>query len=146
MDSFIKIFNNIDKYISDKHLDYKYRDLFQLEMKGRIGYRTSFHIPKNHYCGRNLWLIKALDLNRGRCIRISDNLKEIEKIIKNFYRGIKKDFDKGEENIENIKEENKLELPTLNNNKINIPTNSNIIRVNSSYNLDNKEDLITKRL
>ena len=146
MDSFIKIFNNIDKYISDKHLDYKYRDLFQLEMKGRIGYRTSFHIPKNHYCGRNLWLVKAIDLNRGRCIRISDNIKEIEKIIKNFYRGVKKDFDKGEENIEIIKVENKIELPTLNNNKINLPTNSNIIKVNSSHNLDNKEDFITKRL
>ena len=146
MESFTKIFNNIDKYINDKHLDYKYRDLFQLEMKGRIGYRTSFHIPKNHYCGRNLWLVKAIDLNRGRCIRISDNIKEIEKIIKNFYRGVKKDFDKGEENIEIIKEENKLELPTLNNNKINLPTNSNIIKVNSSHNLDNKEDFITKRL
>ena len=155
MGSFTNIFNKIEKYISDKQLEYKYRNLFELEEKGRIGYRTSFHIPKNHYCGRNLWLVKAIDLNRGRCIKISDNLKDIEKIIKNFYRGVKKDFDK-EENIEknedakeNLKEEKKLELPKIyNNNKIKeINTIPNIIiKANSSYDLNNKDEALSRRL
>ena len=136
MSSFMHIFNNIDKYISNKHLDYKYRNLFELEIKGKIGQRTSFHIPENHYCGRNLWLVKAIDLNRGRCIKISDNLKEIENIIKNFYRGVKKGFDK-EGKYEEIKEENKIELPVLTNNN----------NINSSNNdFDNKENIIVKRL
>jgi hypothetical protein len=137
MSSFMYIFNNITKFISDKHLDYKYRNLFELETNGRVGKRTSFHIPENHYSGRNLWLVKAIDLNRGRCIKISDDIKDIENIIKNFYRGVKKDFDK-EEKLEEIKEENKLELPVLTNNNI---------RVNSSGNVyDNKESIIQKKL
>ena len=137
--SFNYIFNNIEKYISDSHLDYKYKSLFELETKAKIGYRTSFHIPKNHYCGRNLWLVKAIDLNRGRCIKISDNTKEIENIIKNFYRGVKKDFDK--EEIKEIKEENKLQLPTLNFPK---NTENNITKANSSNDLSNKENLSKK--
>ena len=137
MSSFMHIFNNINKFISDKHLDYKYRNLFELEAKGKIGKRTSFHIPENHYSGRNLWLVKAIDLNRGRCIKISDDIKDIENIIKNFYRGVKKDIDKEEKNEEN-KKDNKLELPVLTNNNV---------RVNSSGNvLDNKECDIQKKL
>ena len=137
MSSFIHIFNNINKFISDKHLDYKYRNLFELETKGKIGKRTSFHIPENHYSGRNLWLVKAIDLNRGRCIKISDDIKDIENIIKNFYRGVKKDIDKEEKN-EETKKDNKLELPVLTNNNV---------RVNSSGNvLDNKECDIQKKL
>ena len=88
--SFMQIFNNINKYLdtglnnSDNELKknwkYKYRNLFDLELRGRIGYRTPLHIPKTHYCGRNLWLVKAIDLNRGRCIKISDNINGIESI------------------------------------------------------------------
>jgi len=109
MSSFNDIFNNIEKYISDNHLEFKYRDLFQLDKKGKIGNKTFFHIPKTHYIGRNLWLVKAIDLNRGRCIKISDNIKEIKNIIKNFYIGVKKQFDKKGEyhNNDTIKENNK---------------------------------------
>ena len=106
--SFMQIFNNINKYIdSDADIDlkknsnsninnnnnkYKYRNLFDLELRGRVGYRTPLHIPKTHYCGRNLWLVKAIDLNRGRCIKLSDNLNGIESIIKHFYKGMKRSF------------------------------------------------------
>ena len=109
MSSFNDIFNNIEKYISDTHLEFKYRDLFQLDKKGRLGNKIFFHIPKTHYMGRNLWLVKAIDLNRGRCIKISDNIKEIKNIIKNFYVGVKKQFDKNGEyhNNDPIKENNK---------------------------------------
>ena len=144
MNSFMNIFNNIEKYISDKHIELKYRNLFELEINGRIGSRTPFFIPKNHFCGRNLWLVKAIDLNRGRCIKISDNLKEIENIIKNFYRGVKKDFYKDEKSPE------KLELPKLNininSNTKEINTMANITKVNSANDLYNKEELMLKRL
>ena len=86
---FLNIFNNINKYISDKPLQYKYRHLFIFDLNGRLGYKTSLFIPESHYNGRNLWLIKAIDLNRGKCIKISDKLIEIENLIKHFYNGIK---------------------------------------------------------
>ena len=121
--SFTQIFNNINKYLDNdidnldldfkKNLNnnnykYKYRNLFDLELRGRIGYRTPLHIPKTHFCGRNLWLVKAIDLNRGRCIKISDNINGIESIIKHFYKGMKKSFFKmvTKEMIDNEENEN----------------------------------------
>ena len=121
--SFMQIFNNINKYLDNdidnldldfkKNLNnnnykYKYRNLFDLELRGRIGYRTPLHIPKTHFCGRNLWLVKAIDLNRGRCIKICDNINGIESIIKHFYKGMKKSFFKmvTKEMIDNEENEN----------------------------------------
>ena len=123
--SFTQIFNNINKYLDNdidnldldfkKNLNnnnnnykHKYRNLFDLELRGRIGYRTPLHIPKTHFCGRNLWLVKAIDLNRGRCIKISDNINGIESIIKHFYKGMKKSFFKmvTKEMIDNEENEN----------------------------------------
>ena len=118
--SFTNIFNNIEKYIDDKQLNYKYRNLFDLELKGRTGYKTSLHIPKSHYCGRNLWLIKAIDLNRGRCIKICDNISGIESIIKHFYKGMKRSFFKmvtkeviDDEEKEKEREKEKLKMEEI---------------------------------
>ena len=120
MSAFTYIFNNINKFVSDDVLDYKYRNLFEFELKGRIGYKTSFHIPNNHFEGKNLWLIKAIDLNRGRCIKISDNINGIINIIQHFYKGMKKNFQKNETIDENnkINENDKKELllPSIKNN------------------------------
>ena len=127
MSAFNDIFNNIEKYISDSHLEFKYKDLFQIDKNGKMGNKTFFYIPKTHYIGRNLWLVKAIDLNRGRCIKISDNIKDIKNIIKNFYIGVKKQFDKkGEyhnndtikENIKEDENNNKKEENKNGNNEI----------------------------
>jgi hypothetical protein len=147
--SFNNIFNNINKYVEDKPLNYKYRNLFDLELKGRTGYKTSLHIPKTHYCGRNLWLIKAIDLNRGRCIKISDNISGIESIIKHFYKGMKRSFfkmvtkeviddeEKEKENFDDIQEitknkKNKTIHIKINNNNANETNNitSNVHKQN----------------
>ena len=142
--SFNNIFNNIGKYVDDNQLNYKYRNLFDLELKGRTGYKTSLHIPKSHYYGRNLWLIKAIDLNRGRCIKISDNTSGIESIIKHFYKGMKRSFfkmvtkeviddeekEKDKNNIEDVQEisknkKNKTIHIKINNNNKNESNNNN---------------------
>ena len=144
--SFTDIFNKIEKYVDDKPLNHKYRNLFDLELKGRTGYKTSLHIPKTHYCGRNLWLIKAIDLNRGRCIKICDNINGIESIIKHFYKGMKRSFfkmvtkeviddeEKEIDNIEEIKEiskkKNKAIHIKINNNNINETNNINTNKQN----------------
>ena len=161
--SFIQIFNNINKYIdidndidiqknNNNNIKYKYRNLFDLELKGRIGYRTSLHIPKTHYNGRNLWLVKAIDLNRGRCIKLSDNLNGIESIIKHFYKGMKRSFFKmvtkemidDEEKTNcfskiNINNSNNEDIPEINNNKknktIHIKINNNNSKKKESINI-----------
>ena len=139
--SFMQIFNNINKYIDKDNFDfefnqkknseytYKYRNLFDLELGGRVGYRTPLHIPKSHYCGRNLWLVKAIDLNRGRCIKISDNVNGIESIIKHFYKGMKRSFFKmvTKEMIDDEEKDNEKSncLYNYNYNNININNSNN---------------------
>ena len=142
--SFTNIFNKVEKYVDDKQLNYKYRNLFDLELKSRTGYKTSLHIPKSHYCGRNLWLIKAIDLNRGRCIKISDNINGIESIIKHFYKGMKRSFfkmvtkeviddeEKDQDNIEEIKEIAKNKK----NNAIHIKINNNYTNEANNININ----------
>ena len=151
--SFIHIFNNINKYLdsdldnldldfkknSNNNYKYKFRNLFDLDLRGRIGYRTPLHIPKSHYSGRNLWLVKAIDLNRGRCIKISDNINGIESIIKHFYKGMKKSFFKmvTKEMIDDEEKENQKNecLSKINNNN-----NSNNEEINEILNNSNKNN------
>jgi hypothetical protein len=64
--------------------------------KNKIGYRTSCFIPENFYDGQNMWLVKAPNLNRGRCIKIGNSTEEIKNIIKKFYDGILRDFKNSE--------------------------------------------------
>ena len=165
--SFMQIFNNINKYIdtdSDfsnlelkKNCKYKYRNLFDLELRGRIGYRTPLHITKSHYCGRNLWLVKAIDLNRGRCIKISDNINGIESIIKHFYKGMKRSFFKmvTKEMIDDEEKDNdktncfsKININNSNNEDVSdILENkkSNTIHIKYNNNIKKKESLSSKK-
>jgi len=41
--------------------------------------------------GRNLWLVKPIGYNRGRGIRIFDNLPTLQSQLKDYYQGIKED-------------------------------------------------------
>ena len=141
--SFSYIFNNINKFIDDNQLRHKYRNLFELELKGRTGYKTSLHIPKTHYCGRNLWLVKAIDLNRGRCIKISDNLSGIESIIKHFYKGMKRGFFKLVTK-EEIDDDEKEDDNAKNKKGINIKINNNINNSNTKENNKNSK-IINKK-
>ena len=137
--SFTNIFNKIEKYINDKQLNYKYRNLFDLELKSRTGYKTSLHIPKSHYCGRNLWLIKAIDLNRGRCIKICDNISGIESIIKHFYKGMKRSFFKMvTKEVIDDEEKEKEEMKEISKNKkpIHIKINNNNTNDNNNITSD----------
>ena len=172
--SFIQIFNNINKYLdtnediididlkknNNNNIKYKYRNLFDLELRGRIGYRTPLHIPKSHFSGRNLWLVKAIDLNRGRCIKISDNINGIESIIKHFYKGMKRSFfkmvtkevidDEEKDNNEKSNYYSKLNINNNNNNEdiseiLNNKNNKTIhIKINNN-NARKKECTVLKK-
>lgn len=71
----------------------KYASIFKLGISNdKLGYKTSAYIEDSHYDGKNLWIVKAPDLNRGRCIKIADSIDAMKKIIKQFYEGIFRDF------------------------------------------------------
>lgn len=108
IENFSLIYNNIEKFTENNEEKGEkskkmYTDLFSLGCKfinkilslakhSKIGLKTKVFIPNTHYDKNNLWLIKAPDLNRGRCIKIGNNLEKIKSIIKRFHEGILKDF------------------------------------------------------
>ena len=114
----------------------------KLDQFNDIGKRTQVYINKDHYDFKNIWLVKAIDLNRGRCIRIADSLSKIEKLIKKFYDGIYRGFkrcerDEIKESDENCEEEERTE-----NKKVNVVINNPII--DKVVKLNNSKKLIEK--
>ncbi len=109
-DKFKDLFSSLTEYCRDgsqiENLKF-YSCMFKLGIHNeKLGNKSKIFIPKTHFDGRNMWLIKATDLNRGRCIKIADNLEEIKSTIKKFYDGIFRDFKKGQNEPQNeIKEE-----------------------------------------
>ena len=75
------------------------------KQKENIGKNTLIEIPETHASGNNLWIIKAINLNRGMCIKVVNSFEEMEKTLKKFKEGVKYNF--SSENDEN-KSENKL--------------------------------------
>ena len=93
MKSFESLFNNINSFIPHektiKDWKKKYRHYFYLDndYECKLGSRTNLYIPKNHYNGKNLWLLKAMNLNRGLAIKIIDSFEECNNYIKSYYQG-----------------------------------------------------------
>ena len=91
--SFTYIFNNINDLLGEpgkqKDNKQKYRNYFYIddEFESRIGLKTPLYIPKNHYAGQNLWLLKAMNLNRGLAIKIVYSVERCENTIRYFYQG-----------------------------------------------------------
>ena len=58
-----------------------YSDYFNVNLSKKLGSYQKIHIPKTHYNGKNLWLLKRDNLNRGRKIKVFSNLDDILKEI-----------------------------------------------------------------
>ena len=90
---FAYVFNNITSLLAEpglqKEWKRKYRNYFYIDgdSDNKIGQKTNLYIPKNHYNGKNLWLIKAMNLNRGLAIKIIDSIESCENTIRYFYQG-----------------------------------------------------------
>jgi hypothetical protein len=92
--NFTYLFNNIENFLrqsDDKKIRYKskFRNLFYvINPEDRIvGLRTNLFIPKSHYDGKNFWLLKAMNLNRGLGIKLIDSVESCEKYIRAYYQG-----------------------------------------------------------
>ena len=94
--------------------------------KKYIGKNTLVEIPKSHNCGKDLWIVKAINLNRGMCIKVANSFEQILKIIQKFKEGVNYGFTETDidqpPNIPDLKNET-----TKNNNTINdkLDTNGN---------------------
>ena len=91
--SFSYIFNNINSFLSEvgmpKDSKKKYRNYFYIDSKldNKVGLKTTVYIPHTHYDGKNFWLIKAMNLNRGLAIKIIDSIEACENTIRFYYQG-----------------------------------------------------------
>ena len=65
------------KIRNENFLDKFYWDYFHVKPNTKLGNIQKIVIPKTHYTGKNLWLIKRINLNRGREIKVMSNLDEI---------------------------------------------------------------------
>ena len=140
---FSYFFNDIKDLIElDKKR--KYGNFFYLGNFEKIGYKTLLFIPKNFYKGKNYWLVKASNFNRGRFIEICNSISSINKAVQKFYEGDKKKFiDLANDEIEknysfNIKN---LVLPKINKNSI---ENNNYLNSSDNNIIENNQTQIKK--
>ena len=94
-----------------------------------IGSNTLIEIPKTHFKGRNMWVLKAVNLNRGMCIKVVNSFQQMEKVINKFKSGVDlcnftlekiDEKENGENlNLDKLNEEEKNQNPTIDNGKNN---------------------------
>ena len=65
-----------------------------------IGNNTLIEIPTTHFQGKNMWVLKAVNLNRGMCIKVVNSFEQMEKVINKFKNGVDYRF-----TVEEIEEE-----------------------------------------
>ena len=112
--NFSYVFNNIESYIKqseDTKIRYKtkFRNFFYVTRPEEkiVGLRTTLFIPKNHYDGKNFWLLKSINLNRGLGIKLIDSVESCEKYIRAYYQGNINKCVKDKQNIKDILDTNK---------------------------------------
>ena len=133
---FENLFKNIEKFVVSYYeideRNYK-RDKDRLyghffPFIDRIGNKTVINIPDTHYIKKktnitdlfnnnndnknipkiknNYWIIKAPDLNRGRCIKIVNNMMLIKRSIREYSMGIKLGYNDKNNNDQNFNDFN----------------------------------------
>ena len=62
--------------------------------KNILGTNTCIEIPKTHFNGKNMWIVKAINLNRGMCMKIVNSYEQMVRVINKFKEGVDYNFTK----------------------------------------------------
>ena len=145
IDLFLQALKEIMNFINNKKnnlkenliTNRKYSDHFWFDKNYNLLENQYININKNFLSDKNYWIIKPPDLYQGKCIEISDNFDEINKTIKNMFKGVDKrlatDPDLNSEDEESNDD-------NINSNNININSNIYNYLVNSSLLKANKNN------
>jgi hypothetical protein len=129
--NFKQVFDNIENFIfNSKSISHKifdrrkipYKTLFPMK-DPKFGLKLYCEINNSHYDGKNLWIVKAPNLNRGRGVKIFNNYNDIISYIKKISEGkiteselynikdneTNNNSDKQEKNVNEIINENEYE-------------------------------------
>ena len=82
LENFKLLFKEINKYTPKSEVIFS--SLFNALLNRAIGSKQTINIPKTFNSGKNMWIIKPVNLNRGRCIKVLDNLELILKEMKSI--------------------------------------------------------------
>ena len=77
LDNFEKLYKNIDHYTPKGNKTFS--EMFNVILSKKIGSSQTINIPETFNSGKNIWIIKPVNLNRGRFITVEKNLSEILK-------------------------------------------------------------------
>ena len=125
LENFKLLFKEINKYTPKS--DIIFASLFNALLNRTIGCSQTINIPKTFNSGKNMWIIKPVNLNRGRCIKVLNDLDMILKEMKsiqmnkkiqlsegnNTYNNSGKDDNNNSIRCENILIQKYLEKPLL---------------------------------
>ena len=75
LSNFEKLYNHINNYTPKGNR--KFNEMFNVILSKKIGSNQNINIPETFNSGKNLWIIKPVNLNRGRFITVEKDLKEI---------------------------------------------------------------------
>ena len=75
--NFENLYNNINQYTPKGNKIFS--DYFNVLLSKKIGSTQTINIPETFNNGKNLWIIKPVNLNRGRFITVEKNLSQIKK-------------------------------------------------------------------
>jgi hypothetical protein len=123
----VQPFEKIPTLVKDKDGNYVVEDHLEKDNekeKDITGKNTLIEIPNTHNTGKNIWIVKAINLNRGMCIKIATSFEQIEKIIKRFKEGVDYGFTEGDiehpkTNNNNVDNKEKKDNKEINDNKVN---------------------------
>ena len=98
IDLFMEALKEIMNFINNKKnnknqiliTNRKYSDHFWFDKNYNFLENQYININNNFLSNKNYWIIKPPDLYQGKCIEISDNFDEINKTIKNMFKGVDK--------------------------------------------------------
>ena len=81
IESFKKFNTELPSYTPKSEV--KYVEKFNILGSRRTGETQTINIPKTYNTGKNMWIIKPINLNRGRCIQVlNDTNKIVEYLLK----------------------------------------------------------------
>ena len=80
LNNFKKLYNDINAYTPNGNK--RFNEMFNVILSRKIGSLQYINIPQSFNSGKNLWIIKPINLNRGRYITVEKSLKNIiEKLV-----------------------------------------------------------------
>lgn len=84
-----------------------------------------------------MWVVKAINLNRGMCVKVVDSYEKINKIVNMIFKGVNKNFTQ-EENWDWVNTQNKYNTLEIKN-SVNYSTKNSL---NKTLNIEKVSDNI----